>query len=222
MGQPAPATRVVRRNALMPPLAGGVGRPAPAPGFPVPRRAFQPGPEPAAMCSTASRIVSPAAWARTSRPSRSTLTLATAGRVTAGSAAIVSVTRACKTGSVASRSSESTFAMASSGIPSGTAPWVSICTCTGCVPCMAHLPSGRVVTGAADRACPPGRHCPVTGNRSRAAIRNGASRIAENCPPSCRVRWTISSNRSGTGCAAVSQSGQPSAATPSRPHRPHT
>ncbi len=88
--------------------------------------------------------------------------------------------------------------------------------------CMAHLPSGRVVTGAADRACPPGRHCPVTGNRSRAAIRNGASRIAENCPPSCRVRWTISSNRSGTGCAAVSQSGQPSAATPSRPHRPHT
>ena len=123
---------------------------------------------------------------------------------------------------LASRRAESTFAMASSGIPSGTAPWVSICTCTGCGPCMAHLPSGRVVTGAADRARPPGRHCPVTGNRSRAAIRNGASRIAENCPPSCRVRWTISSIRSGTGCAAVPQSGQLSAATPSRPHRPHT
>ena len=64
--------------------------------------------------------------------------------------------------------------------PSGTEPWVSVCTCTGCVPSMAHLPSGRVVTGAADRARHPCGHRMATGKRSRAAIRNGASRIAEN------------------------------------------
>ena len=222
MGQPARATRVVRGNALMPPLAGGVGRPAPAPasqfcaersGWVLSRLA---------MCSTASRIVSPAAWA----PDKP--------------AAEIDVDpchrRQGHGGIRGHRERDPRVQDRLGGRPQQRVDlrdgqlqhplrnraMVSICTCTGCAPCMAHLPSGRVVTGAADRVRPPGRHCPVTENRSRAAIRNGASRIAENCPPSCRVRWTISSIRSGTGCAAVPQSGQPSAATPSRPHRPHT
>lgn len=64
------------------------------------------------MRPTASRTVSPAAWTRMIRPSRSTLARAIAGSPTAGSAVIVSVTRANGTGSDASRSSDSTFARA--------------------------------------------------------------------------------------------------------------
>ena len=77
---------------------------------------------------TASRMSAPVAWARTSRPFRSRLTWAIAGRSTAGSAAIVSFTRANSTGSEASRSSERTLRTATSAASAGTAPWASVCT----------------------------------------------------------------------------------------------
>jgi len=59
--------------------------------------------------SIASRMVDAVAWTRMSRPLRSRLTWAIAGLATAGSAAMVSFTRANSTGSGASLSSERTW-----------------------------------------------------------------------------------------------------------------
>ena len=78
-----------------------------------------------AICSMAARIVGPAACARTIRPLRSMVAWATAGRATAGFAATAIVTRADRTGSAATRSSEPTLPAARSANPCGTLPWVS-------------------------------------------------------------------------------------------------
>ena len=64
------------------------------------------------------------------------LTWATAGRSIAGSADMVSLTRANSTGSDAARNSEPTRCTAKPVMSSGTAPRVSACTWAFCVSAM--------------------------------------------------------------------------------------
>ena len=80
-----------------------------------------------------------------------TLALATAGSSAATSAAIVRVARADTTGSPDSRRSEPTYAAASSGVPSGTAPWDS--ACTGMV--MGRLPGSGAARRSGTGHCGP-------------------------------------------------------------------
>lgn len=145
-----------------------------------------------ATCSMAARTVCPAAWACTTRPLRSMVASATAGRARAGSAATATLTRADRTGSAATRSSEPTLAAARSADPWDPA--------VGLDPHRGGLgsPSHRQLPSA------------VTGKRSLAAMMNGASRITVTCPSSSRARCTISSSRSGTDRAAVPPSGHSS------------
>lgn len=67
----------------------------------------------------------------------------------------------------------------------------------------------------------PGRYW-TTGKRSRAATRDSSSWTGYTWPPSSSALAIISSMRSGTGSAAVPQSGHASGSAAKAPHRPHS